>query len=354
MIKDRSARLTLYIFLTAAAVYIAIQLQGLIICLIASLTLAAALAPLAERLEERKIPRALTVSAVYFLVAALYVGLGSGIVPMLKEQAASLFDNVPGYGSWLMEKAQTLYDMGGPDLTHTQIAADDVKQLSMSTLTKLLKVTGSVFGVLLNALFILFLTFYFVVAAKDINSSLLSWLPASQRQRWGGLIKPLESRLGGYVRGQLLVSLAVGSFIGTGLALIGNEKALILGVLAGLLNLVPYVGSIITSVFAITISFVQAPWMGAATIVLFVIEQWCESSFIVPNLLGKQVDLHPLIVMLAVIIGGSLLGISGALIAVPVATVSLFLAEEFYKKKLDEPNSESNSEAKPEAKPEAK
>ncbi|MFA7338010.1 MAG: AI-2E family transporter [Candidatus Obscuribacterales bacterium] len=350
MIKDRSARLTLYIFLTVAAVYIAIQLEGLIICLIASLTLAAALAPLAERLEERKkhkIPRALTVTAVYLLVAALYAGLGSGIVPILKEQAASLFDNVPGYGSWLMEKAQTLYDMGGPDLTHAQIAADDVKQLSMSTLTKLLKVSGSVFGVLVNGLFILFLTFYFVVAAKDINNSLLSWLPAPQRERWASLIKPIENRLGGYVRGQLLVSLAVGSFIGIGLALIGNEKALILGVLAGLLNLVPFVGSMITSVFAIIISFVQAPWMGAATIILFVIEQWCESNFIVPNLLGKQVDLHPLIVMLAVIIGGSLLGISGALIAVPVATVSLFLAEEFYKKKLDEPKSESKPEAKP-------
>ena len=90
----------------------------------------------------------------------------------------------------------------------------------------------------------------------------------------------------------------------------------------------------ITSVFAVIISFVQAPWMGAATIVLFVVEQWCESNFIVPTLLGKQVELHPLIVMLAVIIGGSLLGISGALIAVPVATVTIFLAEEFYQKKL--------------------
>lgn len=334
MIKDRSARLTLYLFLALAAVYVAIQLEALIICLIASLTLAAALAPLAERMEERKIPRAVTVTAVYLTVAALYVGLGSGLLPILREQASSLFDNVPGYFSWLMEKAHNLSDMGGPDLTHAQIAADDVKQLSMSTLAKLLKVTGSVFGVLINGLFILFLTAYFVVAAKDINNSLLSWLPAPQRQRWAGLIKPIENRLGGYVRGQLLVSLVVGSFIGIGLALIGNKKALILGVLAGLLNLVPFVGSMITSVFAVIISFVQAPWMGAATIVLFVVEQWCESNFIVPTLLGKQVELHPLIVMLAVIIGGSLLGISGALIAVPVATVTIFLAEEFYQKKL--------------------
>lgn len=344
MIRDRSARLTLYILLATVAVYVTIQLEALIICLIAALTLAAALAPLAEYLEERKIPRALTVTAVYLLVAALYVGVGSGLVPILKEQAASLFDNVPGYGVWLLEKAHTLYDMGGPDLTHTQIAAVDVKQLSMSTLTKLLKVTGSVFGVLINGLFILFLTAYFVVAAKDINNSLLSWLPAPERERWSGLIKPIENRLGGYVRGQLLVSLAVGSFIGIGLALIGNEKALILGVLAGLLNLVPFVGSMITSVFAVIISFVQAPWMGVATIILFVVEQWCESNFIVPTLLGKQVDLHPLIVMLAVITGGSLLGISGALIAVPVATVSIFLAEEFYKKKLN--RLESNSGAK--------
>ncbi|MFA6207970.1 MAG: AI-2E family transporter [Candidatus Obscuribacterales bacterium] len=337
MIKDRSARLTLYLFLAVAAVYVAIQLEALIICLIASLTLAAALAPLAERLEasKRKIPRIITVVVVYFLVGALYIGVGSGLLPVLKEQASSLYDNVPKYSDWLIEKAHSLTAMGGPDLTHAQIAAEDVKQLSMSTLAKLLKVTGSVFGVLINGIFILFLAGYFVVAAKDINNSLLSWLPIEQRQRWAGLIKPIENRLGGYVRGQLLVSLAVGSFIGIGLALIGNEKALILGVLAGLLNLVPFVGSMITSVFAIIISFVQAPWMGFATIVLVVIEQTVESNYIVPTLLGKQVDLHPLIVMFAVIIGGSLLGISGALIAVPVATVSLFLAEEFYQKKLE-------------------
>ena len=350
MIKDRSARLTLYIVLAVTAVYVVIQLESLIICLIAALTLASALAPLAENLEKRKVPRAATVVAVYLLVLTLYVSVGSGLVPILKEQAMSIYENVPRYGTWLLDRAHNVSDMGGPDLTHTKIAADDIKNLSMSTLSKVLKVTGSLFGGLINGIFILFLTGYFVVEAKKLTTDLLSWLPAPQAKRWAGLIRPIENRLGGYVRGQLLVSLAVGSFIGIGLALIGNEKALILGVMAGLLNLVPYVGSMITSVFAIIISFIQAPWMGLATVGLVLVEQWCESSFIVPTLLGKQVDLHPLIVMLAVIIGGSLLGISGALIAVPVATVALFLAEEFYQKDLvkyvPEPESEAPSAEK--------
>lgn len=345
MIKDRSARLVLYLVLAVAAVYVVIQLESLIICLIAALTLASALAPLAENLEKRKIPRVATVISVYLLVLALYIGVGSGLVPILREQAISIYESVPNYGTWLLEKAHSLTAMGGPDLTHTQIAADDIRNLSMSTLNKVLKVTGSVFGGLINGVFILFLTAYFVIEASAINTSLLGWLPGPQAERWAGLIRPIENRLGGYVRGQLLVSLAVGSFIGIGLALIGNEKALILGVMAGLLNLVPYVGSMITCALAIIISFMQAPWMGVATIALVAIEQWCESTFIVPTLLGKQVDLHPLIVMLSVIIGGSLLGISGALIAVPVTTVCLFLAEEFYQKKLVKGGAKLKSES---------
>ncbi len=335
--KDDSARLVLYLVLAGLAIYVAVQLQALIICLIAALTLAAALSPVAELWEKKKIPRIATVLAIYVFVAALYIGVGAGIMPVLKEQARGLYDSTPRYVDWALDKAHQISDMGGPDLTHTNIAAADVKQLSMSTLSKLLKVTGSVFGSLINALFILFLTGYFVVAAKEINSALLSWIPSPHRERWAGLIKPIEIRLGGYVRGQMMVSLAVGTFIGVGLALIGNDKALILGVLAGLLNLVPFVGTMITAVFAIVISFIQAPWMGWATVGLFAVEQTLESNFIVPTLLGKQVDLHPLVVMLAVITGGSLLGLSGALIAVPVATLTILLAEEFYKKNLDAP-----------------
>ncbi len=332
--KDGNARLVLYLVLAGLAIYVAIQLQTLIICLIAAVTLAAALAPLAERLEQKKIPRVATVLAVYGFVAVLYICVGAGLVPVLKEQAIGLFDNTPGYVDWAIDQAHKLNDMGGPDLTHTKIAAADIKQLTMSTASKLVRFTGSIFGSLINALFILFLTGYFVVAAKEITSSLLAWLPSPHRERWAALIRPIELRLGGYVKGQMLVSLAVGTIIGGGLALIGNDKALILGVMAGLLNLVPFVGSMITSVFAIIISFMQAPWMGMATIALVVVEQFLESNFIVPMLLGKQVDLHPLVVMLSVVIGGSLLGLSGALIAVPVATLTILLAEEFYKKNL--------------------
>lgn len=332
--KDANARLVLYLVLAVSGIYLVIQLQTMLICMIASLTMAAALSPLAEKLEARKIPRIATVLGVYILVAVLYLALGTGLFPVLREQAASIIDHFPQYVGWLAEKAHRLNEIGGPDLTHAQFATDDVKDLSVSTLSKALKFTGSIVGTLVNGIFILFLSGYFVVAADKINGELLRWLPASKRDRIAPLIRPIEARLGGYIRGQMLVSLAVGTIIGVGLALIGNKKALILGVLAGLLNLVPFVGSMITCVFAIIISFVQAPWMGYATIGLFVIEQWLESNFIVPMLLGKQVDLHPLIVMLSVIIGGTLLGLGGALVAVPVATVTIFLAQEFYQKNL--------------------
>lgn len=331
--KDDCARLTIYVTLTALFVYLAVQLQLLLICLIAALTLAAALSPLAEFMEKRKIPRAATVVVVYLLVLLTYSAVAGGLIPLLIQQAKSLWDHVPTYIEMASSGARRVVDLGGPDITQ-QFNAENMQKMSISMAKNAIKATGNLIGFLVNALFVLFLTAYFVVCADEINGELLKWLPARHRQRVADLIRPLENRLGGYVRGQMLVSLAVGSVIGIGLALIGNKYALILGVISGLLNLVPFVGSLITAVFAILVSFNQAPWMGLATILLFVFEQWLESNFIVPQLLGKQVDLHPLVVLLAVIIGASLLGICGALIAVPVATIAIFLAQELYQKPL--------------------
>ncbi len=332
--KDDCLRLTVYIALAALSVYLLVQLQMLFICIIAALTLASALSPLAEALERKKIPRVVTVILVYLLVLLTYTGVAGGLIPVLVQQAKSLWEHLPSYLDLVTAGAQKVTDMGGPDLAK-HLNSEDARSVGLSMAQNAVRVTGNLVGFLVNAFFVLFLTAYFVISAKEINTELLRWLPLPHRERAAGLIRPLENRLGGYVRGQLLVSLAVGTVIGIGLAVIGNKYALILGVISGLLNLVPFVGSFITSVFAILVSFNQAPWMALATFGLFAFEQWLESNFIVPHLLGKQVGLHPLVVLLSVIIGASLLGLSGALIAVPVAAVSIFLAQEFYQKPLN-------------------
>jgi predicted PurR-regulated permease PerM len=195
-----------------------------------------------------------------------------------------------------------------------------------------MNMTAGLLGLFLNGILILFLSGYFVVEAKTIWSRLLIWVPENNRQRVANLISPLEYRMGGYIRGQLLVAVAVGLFFTIGFSLLRLHYGLLMGVLAGLLNLVPYVGSMIATITATVVAFNQDPKLAIIVLALYAIEQWLESTFIVPLLLGRQVSLHPLVVLFAILSGASLMGIPGALISVPVVSAVLFLAEEFYLK----------------------
>ncbi len=365
----RPAFLVLWLALALAAYYLLTELTMLIICLIAAITLAAAIAPFARKMQSRGVPRVATIIALYLCILALYSAVGYNLGPMISQQASNLVKLVHNkVQPWALAKWHELIPDGSgasaidPDASVPQISGpseqikDSIKdagnkfknrimESAGSLASGALKLTGNVMTFVVNILFVLFLTAYFVVESKTIIDGLLRWLPQDKRARVKDLLPGLENRLGGYVRGQILVSLAVGSIIGLGLTIVGIPDSLVLGVVAGLLNLVPFVGSLTTAVFAIIIGFNQSLTTGLLVILVFIIEQWLESNFIVPHLLGRQVDMHPLIVLFSVLIGGTLLGLSGALIAVPVTTVLLYLAEELYLKKLDQNKSANPAES---------
>jgi len=364
----RPAFLVLWLALALAGYYLLTELTMLIICLIAAITLAAAIAPFARKMQSQGIPRVATIIALYLCILALYSAVGYNLGPMIGQQSRNLFKLVhEKVQPWALAKWHEFIPDASqstelsPDLKMQQMSGpseemkDSIKDAGNKVKSRILesagslasgalKLTGNVMTFVVNILFVLFLTAYFVVESQTIINGLLRWLPADKRERVKELLPGLETRLGGYVRGQILVSLAVGSIIGLGLTLVGIPDSLVLGVVAGLLNLVPFVGSLTTAVFAIVIGFNQGMTTGLLVILVFVIEQWLESNFIVPHLLGRQVDMHPLIVLFSVLIGGALLGLSGALIAVPVTTVLLYLAEELYLKKLDNTKSDSTAQ----------
>jgi predicted PurR-regulated permease PerM len=195
--------------------------------------------------------------------------------------------------------------------------------------------TAGIVGLILNAALTGFLAAYFTIEAEQIWPTLLNWLPGSARARVGSLIAPLEFRLGGYVRGQLLVAIGVAIILVAGLYILGIKYALVLGILAGLMNVIPYVGSFIACAFAVVVAFNQAPMLAGAVLLLYVIEQWVESSFLVPIFLGHHASLHPLVVLFSIIIGASLMGLPGALISVPITSACVYLAQEFYLKRFE-------------------
>ena len=315
----------------ALLVWLCWELRTLIIALIFSLTLASAIAPVAEKCENKwRISRKITVLVIYALIITIYSFLVAALFPTLKEQAVSLYERLPRYAEGLAEIYNHMREMLGENVANFSISTTEVKAFVSRLSGHALHMTSDIVTVAATAILVLFLTAYFVVEAKVMWPQLLAWLPKEKAARAATLIRPLEARLGGYIRGQLLVCLAVSTFLTIGMSLLRVEHALVLGLLSGLLNLVPFVGSMTTALLAILVAFNQSPMLAGAVVLLFVFEQWVESNLIVPNLLGKQVELHPLVVLFAILIFASILGVAGALIAVPVATAGMFLAEEFY------------------------
>lgn len=332
-IQSGQFKTALYVVLLGIALWLIVELRSLLLTLVFALTLASAIAPLAEKLETFRVPRLATIVGVYIVVGLIYAFAAVSLFPPLKEQSINLIQHIPGYfqglNDWYDKVRLLLGDTtipAGP----RHLETPDFGTLALKLGRQTLDVTSDLVGGVVNVIVVLFLTAYFVIEAEMIWTKLLLWLPADWRPRAASLIKPLEGRLGGYVRGQMLVSLAVALVLGTGLTLLKVKYSLVLGVMAGLLNLVPFVGSILTAVFATLIAANQSLTLGGLTILLFAVEQWLESNVIVPQLLGKQVELHPLIVLFSILIGATVLGLAGAIVAVPLATAIVFLAQEFY------------------------
>ena len=344
-ISMRNRYLLILALVIGVVAMLAYQIQAVFVALVISLTLASAIAPVAEWMEAKlKCPRVVTVILVYTGTILVYSTLAYFLYPTLKEQAKDLIDGFPSYSSGISSHYRDLMSIVQETAGLDPLSPDDVKNVVKGVPSRPLVFTSEAITALATGVLVTFLTAYFVIEAPNIWPRLMRWVPHEHRDRIAATIKPLESRLGGYVRGQILVSLAVGTFIGVGLKILGVPHALILAVLAGLLNLVPFVGSLLTAVLAILVAFNQSLTLAACTVILYMIEQWFESNFIVPQLLGNQVELHPLVVLFSILIGASLMGLAGALIAVPIATATMYIAEEFYLKPLNENENENENE----------
>jgi len=290
--------------------------------------------PIAEFWETKKVRRLVTVSLIYAVVLLIYFVLGTALFPAIKEQGTTLIQNVPADIENFTRWYQGVLAFAGDKADLVTFSPGDSKEFAMKAFNRTVDMTTGIFGLILNSFFILFLAGYFVVQAKHLWQEIFRWIPPHMHERASSLIQPLQDRLGGYVRGQILVATAVAIFFICGLSILHVNYALTLGAVAGLLNIVPYIGSAAAAIFSILVAFNQSWILGVLVMVLFAIEQSIESNFIVPILLGRQVELHPLAVLIAMIVGATLAGIAGAIVAIPIVSIGIYLGEEFYVKRI--------------------
>jgi predicted PurR-regulated permease PerM len=293
--------------------------------------------PLVDRLEARRLPRTLAVSVVFTVIVGLLVLALLVLVPRIESQVSKLVVKLPVYLEWIKENL----------LPHlAAILPEDALQLDSERLRSTLaehwsKAGGllagawssvsasglALLGWLANLVLIPVLTFYLLRDWDVLMAAIQTLLPRGSAAVWTRLARESDEVLGGFLRGQLLVMFALGVIYTTGLWLVGLDFALLIGMLAGVVSFVPYLGLVVGILIAGVAAVLQFKGFGElpAVAAVFIVGQLLEGTVLTPRLVGERIGLHPVAVIFAVMAGGQLYGFFGILLALPVAAVVIVL-----------------------------
>ncbi len=293
--------------------------------------------PLVDRLERMRVSRTLAVVAVFG--AMLVVGVLSLLilVPMLEQQAASLINGIPKFLEWLQHSvAPRLATLLGTEVIDFDI--DRIRKaivehwrqmgsLAGQVVTQLTRSGQMLLGWVTYLLLIPVVTFYLLRDWDHLVAAIDGLLPKRYQPTVAALASEIDAVLAEFLRGQLTVMLALAVIYTLGLWLVGLELAFFIGLLAGLVSFVPYLGVIVGVVVAGFAAFIQFAdvWHLVAVAVVFGIGQLLEGMVLSPLLVGDRIGLHPVAVIFAVMAGGQLFGFMGILLALPVAAVIVVL-----------------------------
>ncbi len=299
--------------------------------------------PLADRLEAKKCSRTVSVIVVFFVLTIfIFVGIIL-VIPSIEGQVTSLAAKLPLYKSQMLNVwLPYITERFGIDFN--SIGAEQVKEMlgsESNSLQKMItKVASSIFGsgiaivsVIGNLVLIPVVTFYLLRDWDEIVAKVHVLLPRNVETTTLKLVNESDSVLGAFIRGQIMVMLCLSIIYSVGLSIVGLDLALLIGVIAGLVSFVPYLGFIIGIVAAGLASLLQ---FGDFThlvyiVIVFGVGQAAEGMFLTPNLVGDKIGLHPVAVIFAVLAGGQLFGFVGVLIALPVAAVIMVLLRYGYE-----------------------
>ena len=293
--------------------------------------------PLADRLERLGLSRNWAATIVFAVLLLVVGGVLLLLIPLIARQIENLIENLPRYGDWAQHTAWPWLQarlhldprMFDSDRLLAAIKAH-LGSIGDIATTVLGKVSRSGLGVvqwLANLVLIPVVAFYLLRDWDRLVATVDCMLPRSIQPTIAHLARESDTVLGAFVRGQLLVMLALGVFYGAGLGVVGLTVGPLIGMVAGLLSFVPYLGFIIGFIAAIVAALVQyGDWTHLLLVCgVFAIGQLLEGYVLVPKLVGDKIGLHPVAVIFAVLAGGSLFGFLGVLLALPAASVIMVL-----------------------------
>ena len=345
-------------FVAAAFVTFLFVFRDILLPFIAGAALAYFLDPVADRLERMGVSRTIAATIILLVFLLIFAVALLLIAPVLSQQFLGLLERMPGY---VQQLRTTLADVEAPWFERLVGEGRTGLQENLNAvLTEGAQWLGAIFTriwsggrALVDIVSLLVVTpivaFYLLLDWDRMVAQLDGWVPPRNRETVRGVMRDIDGAIAGFVRGQGTVCLVLGTFYAVALTAVGLNFGLLIGMFAGLISFIPFVGSIVGFILAVGVALVQF-WPDAFWIVavgaVFAIGQFLEGNFLQPKLVGQSVGLHPVWLMFALLAFGALLGFTGLLIAVPAAAaigvlvrfaLSRYLDSDFYVGPGEEP-----------------
>lgn len=303
--------------------------RDILVLLFIVLILVAAFKPGVQFLVNNKIPRILAAVIIYFLILLGVSLIIYIVVPPIVEQIRELANNLP----FLIAKFTPTYQVIAERTAESQNILSTLSSQLQKLTSGFLSATLTLFGGIISALTVFVLSFYLLIEERGVEKFIALSIPLHHKERFIRILNKIDEKIGNWLRGQVVLSLIIGILDFVALTLIGIPYALTLAVLGGLLEIVSFVGPLVSLVLAALIALTTGSILKVIlAIAIYLIIQQIENQLIVPKLMSRAVGLSPIIIILALLIGAKLGGTLGAVIAVPLAAVISVVSAEYTKK----------------------
>lgn len=322
------------IILVLVALAFLYAVRDVIAVIVVAFVLASALTPFVDWIHRRlAIPRVFGIVIIYILLFGVISLILVLLIPALVNQISDIATNFPQYYDKIQGEFGNVknFSITQSFVSNIQSNLQNLKLSFGEATGGVFSAISSIFGGIFTFFGVLVITFYLILHEQSMRHFLRSVVPIKYLPTVTPIFDAIQDKMGRWLRGQLTLSLIVFLSIWIGLSLLGVKNALVLALFAGLMELVPYIGSTIAAIPAAFFAFTQSSWQGIATIILYVIIQQLENNVIVPKVMQKAVGLNPLIIIVALLVGAKIAGVIGLLLAVPAVLILEAIVKQWYE-----------------------
>lgn len=329
------------IILVFLVFYLIYQARSVLAALFVALLLASALEPWIDWMQKKKIPRVFGVIIIYTTVLMVLFSIIALITPPIVKQGTELVKSFPQIFEGVVSK---VYALKYYSLKYGFL--DNIKNQFMAISANFSGAAGGVFstissffGGIFSVFLVAVMTFYILIEESSIKKIIWAFVPEKHQVCTITLTNKIQQMIGLWLRGQLILSLVIFVLIYTGLTALGFftgqkiEYALVLALIAGLTEFIPYLGPIMAAIPAVFLAFIQSPILALSVAILYYVVQLLENNLIVPNIMKRVIGINPVISITSLLIGFKVAGVVGAVLAIPTATAIVIIIREVFEQK---------------------